>query len=311
MKVVEIKGLQKRYGELVAVNNIDMEIEKGEIYGLVGPNGSGKTTTINSMLSLIKYNNGSVKIFGEEMSPENYAVKKKIGYVPQEVSVIKELNVYDNIDFFCSLYIYDKAKRKKYVEDAIEFVGLEKYIKFAPKKLSGGLLRRLNIACGIAHKPEFIVLDEPTIAVDPQSRNFILEGIKKMSSEGKTVLYTSHYMEEIEILCNKISIMDSGKIIITGNKNEIKGAVGLSDILTVRNIDIDKNDINNINSLDGVENVYLIENNLSVVISKSIAVSHCLTYLENKGIIFSGIEVNSPTLNDVFLEITGKDLRDL
>ena len=311
MSVVEIKDLSKRYGDFVAVDNFYMKIEKGEIHGLVGPNGSGKTTAINSMLSILKYDSGSVEIFDRKMKSGDSELKRRIGYVPQDVSVIEELNVYENIDFFCGLYIEDKATRKKYVKDAIEFVGLEKYIKKFPKKLSGGILRRLNIACGIAHKPDFLVLDEPTVAVDPQSRNFILEGIKKMSMDGVTVLYTSHYMDEVENICSRISIMDNGKILITGNKNEIKKAVGLSDILTVKNIEISSEDIVNIKMLDGVENVYVNGKIMTVVIKKSISVSHCLTYLENKGIVFSGIEVKSPSLNDVFLEITGKDLRDL
>lgn len=311
MLLVEIKELQKRYDNLIAVDNLNIEIEKGEIYGLVGPNGSGKTSTINSMLSIINYDRGKIKIFGEEMPSESDKIKKKIGYVPQEISVFKDLNVYENIDFFCGLYISDKKVRKKYVNEAIEFVGLENYKKFIPKKLSGGLLRRLNLACGIAHKPELIIFDEPTVAVDPQSRNFILEGIKKMNEEGATILYTSHYMEEVEMLCKKISIMDKGKILITGSKDELKKAVGLSDMLIIKNISVSKDDIENIRKIDGVLNISLEGEELIIAISKGITVSHCLTYLENSGIFFSNIEVKSPNLNDVFLEITGKKLRDI
>ena len=308
--IVDIRELQKRYGNIIAVENLSIQIKKGEIYGLVGPNGSGKTTTINSLLSIIDYNRGIIKIFGERMHSENYDVKKRIGYVPQEISVFKDLNVYENIDFFCGLYISDKNARKKYVNEAIKFVGLENYKKFTPKKLSGGLLRRLNLACGIAHKPELIIFDEPTVAVDPQSRNFILEGIKKMNEEGATILYTSHYMEEVEFLCKKISIMDKGRILITGSKDELKKAVGLSDVLIVKNIIVSEYDIDNIKKIDGVINISFIKEKLQIGVSKSIAVSHCLTYLENNGIFFSNIEVKSPNLNDVFLEITGKKLRD-
>ena len=311
MSVVEIKGLQKRYDSLIAVENLDMKIESGDIYGLVGPNGSGKTTTINAMLSIISSDRGNIKLFDKEMSDNSQDLKKKIGYVPQEVAVFKDLNVYENIDFFCGLYISDKNERKKCVEEAIKFVGLEKYKKFIPKKLSGGLLRRLNLACGIAHKPEFIIFDEPTVAVDPQSRNFILEGIKKMNREGATILYTSHYMEEVEMLCRKISIMDKGRILLTGSKNELKKAVGLSDILIVKNISVSAEDIEAIKKMDGVINIQVDEENLNIGISKSMAVSHCLAYLENNGIFFSNIEVKSPNLNDVFLEITGKNLRDM
>ena len=169
--VVKIENLVKRYGDLIALDHLDLEIKKGEILGLLGPNGSGKTTTINCLLSLLSFNKGRIEIFGKEMSPTAYDIKKNIGIIMQNVAVFDELTVYENIDYFCGLYILDKAKRKKCVEDAIRFTGLEDFVKFYPKKLSGGLLRRLNIACGIAHKPELIILDEPTVAVDPQSRN--------------------------------------------------------------------------------------------------------------------------------------------
>jgi len=157
--VVKIDNLVKRYKELIALDHFDLEIKKGEVFGLLGPNGSGKTTTINCLLSLLAYDKGDIEIFGEKMSPVNYGVKKRIGVIMQNVAVFDELTVYENIDYFCGLYITDKATRKKYVDDAIAFVGLEDFVKFHPKKLSGGLLRRLNIACGIAHKPELIILD--------------------------------------------------------------------------------------------------------------------------------------------------------
>ena len=180
--VVKIENLVKRYKELIALDHFNLEIQKGEIFGLLGPNGSGKTTTINCLLSLLKYDKGSIEIFGQQMTPDNYDIKRRIGIVMQNVAVFEELNVYENIDYFCGLYIKDKTLRRQYVEEAIEFAGLGEFVKFRPKKLSGGLLRRLNIACGIAHKPELIILDEPTVAVDPQSRNRILEGIVELLS---------------------------------------------------------------------------------------------------------------------------------
>lgn len=190
--IVEVNNLVKRYRELVALDHFNLQIEEGEIFGLLGPNGSGKTTTINCILSLLKYDKGSIRIFGKEMEPDSYDLKAKIGVVMQNVAVFDELNVYENIDYFCGLYVRDKELRKRYVEEAISFVGLEEFRKFYPKKLSGGLLRRLNIACGIAHKPRLIFFDEPTVAVDPQSRNKILEGIVTLRDEGATIIYTSH-----------------------------------------------------------------------------------------------------------------------
>ena len=194
-KVIEVKNLTKMYKELTAISDLSFDVNKGEILGLLGPNGSGKSTTINSILSLLKYSEGSIKVFGKEMTPNSYDIKRKIGVVFQEVAVFDELTVYDNINYFCGLYVNDKNIRKKYVEDAIELVGLRDFKKFYPKQLSGGLLRRLNIACGIAHKPELIFLDEPTVAVDPQSRNNILDGIKKLANSGATIVYTTHYIK--------------------------------------------------------------------------------------------------------------------
>ena len=196
--VVKIENLVKRYKELLALDHLNLTINEGEIFGLLGPNGSGKTTTINCLLSLLSYDKGTIEICGQPMRPDNYDIKRQIGVIMQDVAVFNELTVKENIECFCSLYVKDKALCRKYVREAIEFVGLEDFADFYPKKLSGGLLRRLNIACGIAHKPKLIILDEPTVAVDPQSRNKILEGIVKLNEEGATIIYTSHYMEEVE-----------------------------------------------------------------------------------------------------------------
>ncbi len=215
--IIEVKNLVKQYKELKAIDDLSFEVHEGEILGLLGPNGSGKSTTINCILSLLKFSKGTIKIFGKEMQPDAYDIKSKIGVVFQEVSVFDELTVYENIDYFCGLYIKDKNIRKKYIEDAIKLVGLEDFKKFYPKKLSGGLLRRLNIACGIAHKPRLVFLDEPTVAVDPQSRNNILDGIKKLRDDGATIVYTTHYMEEVEILCDRVIILDKGKILANRN----------------------------------------------------------------------------------------------
>ena len=211
--LVKVDGLVKRYGKLVALDYLSFDVKEGEIFGLLGPNGSGKTTAINCILSLLKYDKGTIEIFGKTMGPDEYDIKRDIGIIMQNVAVFDELTVYENISYFCSLYIMDKRRIKELTEEAIRFVSLEDYTKFYPKKLSGGLLRRLNIACGIVHKPKLIILDEPTVAVDPQSRNKILEGIQQLNKEGATIIYTSHYMEEVEQNCNNIAIIDIGKVV--------------------------------------------------------------------------------------------------
>ena len=219
-KIIEVCNLTKEYKNKLAIDDLSLDVYKGEILGLLGPNGSGKSTCINSILSLLKYQKGTIKIFGEEIKPDSYDIKEKIGVIFQDVAVFDELNVYDNINYFCGLYIQDKKIRKQYVEEAIELVGLGEFKKFLPKQLSGGLLRRLNIACGIAHKPKLIFLDEPTVAVDPQSRNNILDGIKKLRDNGATIVYTTHYMEEV-IDIDKLYVMDDGKLVMSGTPREI------------------------------------------------------------------------------------------
>lgn len=260
--VVKIDNLVKRYKELIALDHFDLEIKKGEVFGLLGPNGSGKTTTINCLLSLLAYDKGDIEIFGEKMSPVNYGVKKRIGVIMQNVAVFDELTVYENIDYFCGLYITDKATRKKYVDDAIAFVGLEDFVKFHPKKLSGGLLRRLNIACGIAHKPELIILDEPTVAVDPQSRNKILEGILQLNREGATIIYTSHYMEEVEQICTRIAIMDKGSKIAEGTTEELKRMIKNTETITAEILQLPENVREQIEALEHVYNVSYADNKL-------------------------------------------------
>lgn len=187
--MLQIKGLVKRYGDVTALDHLDLDVKEGEIFGLLGPNGSGKSTTIGCILALLTYDRGEIRLFGQEMSPTAYELKKQIGVVFQDIAVFDRLSVYENVDYFCGLYVSDPAKRKQLVEEALASTGLQDYVKKRPKQLSGGLLRRLNIACGIAHKPRLIILDEPTVAVDPQSRNRILEDIVALNKAGSTIIY--------------------------------------------------------------------------------------------------------------------------
>ena len=309
--MIEINNLVKRYGNLVALDHLNLTIHEGEIFGLLGPNGSGKTTAINCMLALLKYDKGTIRIFGEEMRPANYKIKQQIGIVLQNVAVFDELTVYENIDYFCGLYVKDKTKRKPLVKEAIEFVGLEEFTKLRPKKLSGGLLRRLNIACGIAHKPKLIILDEPTVAVDPQSRNKILEGIQELNRQGSTIIYTSHYMEEVEQICTRIAIIDHGRSIAIGTKEELKSMIKTGETITIEAIALDENHIRAIKQLPHVFNLQYSEQILTL---RCTGAEHnlirILNYLQEEHIPFGRVFSELPTLNDVFLEITGKQLRD-
>ncbi len=254
--IIHIQDLVKYYDDFLALDHLSLSVEEGEIFGLLGPNGSGKTTTMNCILELLRYDSGTLEVMGEKMRPDSYHIKRQIGIVPQNVAVFAQMNVYENIDYFCGLYVPSKKERKKLVQDAIAFTGLQGFEHFRPGKLSGGLLRRLNIACGIAHRPRLIIMDEPTVAVDPQSRNKILEGIQELNRQGSTILYTSHYMEEVEQICTRIAIMDHGKCLACGTKDELK----------------------------------------QTVMEEATQNGHPFT--------------EPPTLNDVFLAITGTELRD-
>lgn len=309
--VVKIENLVKRYGDLVALDHFNLAIEEGEIFGLLGPNGSGKSTTINCLLSLLEYDKGKIEVFGQEMKPDSYALKQDIGVVMQNVAVFEELTVYENIDYFCGLYVKDKTKRKQLVEEAIDFVELGDYRRFLPKKLSGGLLRRLNIACGIAHKPKLIILDEPTVAVDPQSRNKILEGIQDLNRQGATIIYTSHYMEEVEQICTRIAIMDKGKNVAIGTKDELKAMIDLGETISVEILELPENVVEEIKKLPHVIQVNYETYLLKVKFSKGKHnLLRLLDLLKEQEIGFGGVHSELPTLNDVFLEITGKALRD-
>lgn len=310
-KIIEIKNLTKCYGDLVALDDFSLDVYEGEILGLLGPNGSGKSTTINTILSLLKYDSGKINIFNQEMSPTAYDIKSKIGVVFQDVAVFEELNVIENIDYFCGLYINDKKIRKSYVQDAIDLVSLNEFIKFKPKELSGGLLRRLNIACGIAHKPKLIFLDEPTVAVDPQSRNNILEGIKQLNKLGATIVYTTHYMEEVEQLCSRIVVMDKGKIIASGTKDELKDMISLGERITIELKSMNQAFIDRLKNSNRVISVET-ENNIVHISynTKEDNLSKLIDYVRENNVSYTSLFSERPTLNDVFLELTGKELRD-
>lgn len=309
--IVNAQKLVKRYGELVALDHLSIQVQEGEILGLLGPNGSGKTTAINCMLSLLEYDRGTIELFGKPMRPDAYDIKQQIGVVMQEVAVFDELTVQENIDYFCGLYVRDKKRRRELVEEAIDFTGLQEHRKFRPKKLSGGLLRRLNIACGIAHRPRLIFFDEPTVAVDPQSRNNILEGIKKLNREGATIIYTSHYMEEVEQLCTRIMILDQGRTIAAGTKEELKAMIGTNEKISIELLTPDPALVRELTARPFVQNAALNGNMLIIHCRSGVHnLMQVMDELKVRNIAFGKVFSEPPTLNDVFLEITGKQLRD-
>lgn len=314
-RVVEVADLVKRYGDVLALDHFNLSIERGEVFGLLGPNGCGKTTAMNCILQLLTYDSGTIRLFGEPMTPTRYDVKRRIGVVPQQVAVFDELTVAENVDCFCALYVNDRARRRELVEDAIDFVGLSDYRKMRPKKLSGGLQRRLNIACGIAHKPELIFFDEPTVAVDPQSRSAILDGILRLRDEGATVVYTSHYMEEVEQICSRIMIMDGGRILAEGTNDQLKRMISVGEKIVAELPGISASRgraaASTVRELPHVLSCDFRDGELKVACEASEHnLMDVLGALGSARVPVGRVYSDPPTLNDVFLEITGRELRD-
>ena len=308
--MILMKDVIKRYKEVIALDHFSFSAGENEIIGLLGPNGCGKTTAINCMLSILKFDQGEIEIFGEKVDPNNNDIKKRIGVVPQEIAIFENLNVVENISFFCGLYVKDNKTRKRLVDEAIEFVGLEKYRKFSPKQLSGGLKRRLNIACGIAHKPDLLFLDEPTVAVDAQSRNFILEGIKKMKDNGTTVVYTTHYLEEAEDLCDRLVIMDNGRNVAQGTLNELQKSISTQESITVSFVD-DGDLRKRLKSLPNVVNVKKNDDLYTIQFEKhQNNLPNLIKFIEENQLTYTQISSEKPSLSNIFLELTGKELRD-
>ena len=309
---IQVKGLVKRYNDLMALNHFDIEIRKGELLALLGPNGCGKTTAINCMLGFLTFDSGEVTVLGESKFPLSNKVRREIGIVPQELAYLENLTVEENIDFFCGLYISDSKQRKQYVQEAIEFVELQEFRKFVPKKLSGGLKRRLNIACGIVHKPSLIFFDEPTVAVDTQSRSFILEGIQKLNEQGSTIIYTTHYLDEVDGLSDRIVIMDKGKSIVSGTSQELKKSIATSEIIQVELSTVPTEE--QVARLKQIPHVLVLEHHKDhLKFNFEQGTNHLLhvaNALEELNLSYVRLYSEQPSLDDVFLAYTGKGLRD-
>lgn len=309
--MIAMDKVVKRYKDVIALDHFSFQAGKNEIIGLLGPNGCGKTTAINCMLSLLKFDQGTIELFGEPVNPNNNKIKRRIGIVPQELAIFDKLNVVENIDFYCGLYVTNKTERKQFVDEAISFVGLGKYRKFLPKQLSGGLKRRLNIACGIAHKPEILFLDEPTVAVDAQSRNFILEGVKKMKEQGTTVIYTTHYLEEAENLCDSFVIMDNGRNVANGTLDELQKSISTTESITVKFISGNDTLASRLKQIPHVNQIIKTGDKYNIQFDKHHNnLANLIRFIEDNSLTYTEIASEQPSLSSIFLELTGKELRD-
>lgn len=310
MSFVEVKNLAKSYSAQKVLNNISFEIEKGEFMGLVGPNGAGKTTLINIMMGLLSPDQGSVMIDGSSMQAKDLDLKQRIAYVPQELALFQDSSCYDNLVYFATLYNIFGAERKARAERALEIVGLSQDKDKKVKELSGGMARRLNIACAIMHEPEFLVLDEPTVGIDAQSRNFIFEYLEELNRQGITILYTSHYMEEIEKLCDRVFIIDRGEKVAFGEQDEIRALVE-----DTRKIDfafsgpLSQEKIAELRNFSGVREIIIEGNEVQLeVVADEFSLNRAIQGLEADTEILS-IDYRQISLEDVFLELTGRELR--
>ena len=223
--ILKTIDLTKKYDNKAVVDNLNIEIKEGEIFGLLGPNGAGKSTTMNMICNIVKPDYGSVEFMGKDFRKNKKELSKDLGYIPQNLAIHGSLKAWENVELFTSLYGIKGEKLKERIDEALLYVGLSDRRNDYARKFSGGMKRRLNIACAIGHHPRLLIFDEPTVGIDPQSRNFILEKIKESNKNGATVIYTSHYMEEVEAICTRIAIMDNGKIIASGTSDELKKLV--------------------------------------------------------------------------------------
>lgn len=309
MKFLEVKNLCKEYGNINAVDGVDFFVNKKEIFGLLGPNGAGKSTIIGMITGLINLTKGEI-IFEEKNNKIN-GLKENIGLVPQDFALYWDLSAEENIKFFCSLYGFKGKELNRRVERALEFVGLASVRKKISGQFSGGMKRRLNMACAIAHTPKIIIMDEPTVGIDPQSRNHILNSVKQLRNEGSTIIYTSHYMEEVDDICDRIAIMDHGKIIAEGNSEYLKSLVSDQNIysITIKNKSCDV--LECLNSITGVEKVVVNDNEIKCsYLKESNVIEQIVSNLSKRNIIIENIKNETPSLETVFLSLTGKKLRD-
>ena len=309
--IIEIKNLVKSFKEVTAVDGISLNIKEGEIFGLLGPNGAGKSTTINILCGILNMDKGEVKCFGLDLKKKIKEIKKDIGVVPQNIAVYEDLKARENVEFFASLYGLKGKELKDRAQEALEFVGLTDRSDDYPKNFSGGMKRRLNIACAIAHRPKLIIMDEPTVGIDPQSRNHILESVKKLNKMGSTVIYTSHYMEEVEAICTRIGIIDHGKLIASGTYEELQSLVSDRKTVVIESAIGTEINTEEIKKLKGVEDVFADENIISIECKKE---SECIgdisEHFRENNIPIRSINMGRISLETVFLSLTGRSLRD-
>ena len=311
MTIVKMDQVTKKFGDVTAVDRVSLEIREGEIFGLLGPNGAGKSTAINMITGLLTIDKGSISILGSDVRRDKMTAKSYVGIVPQDIAIYEDLTSLENVKFFASLYGLRRKELEAAALEALEFTGLSEK-KRSSLRASGGMKRRLNIACAIAHKPRLIIMDEPTVGIDPQSRNHILQSVKQLNKQGSTIIYTSHYMEEVEEICTRIAIMDHGKVIALGTCRELENMVNDKDVVVVTVSDpVSKVNEKSIREIPGVENVAVGENTIKITSAKEVTnLDRIIQYFIKNSFTIKSVESKTPDLETVFLSLTGRKLRD-
>ena len=309
--MVRVERVRKEYGDLVAVEEISFEAEPGRIFGLLGPNGAGKSTTIGCMSGLLKPTSGSVRILDHDVVREPLAAKRQLGVVPQELALYEDLSATENLSFWGGAYGMSGGKLKRRIGELLELIGLQDRSKEAVKKYSGGMKRRLNFACGIVHQPKVLLLDEPTVGVDPQSRARLLDLVREQAKAGTCVLYTTHHMEEAEALCDRLAIVDHGKLIAIGTLGELKALLGERDLLRLSGRFPDGEIAAVLHAMEGLEVVQAGEDMLTLAMTDaSQMLPAVFSALEKAGATIRETTVTRPSLETLFIKLTGKELRE-
>lgn len=308
--MIQVDNLHKSFNSLHAVDGISFEVNQGELFGFLGPNGAGKTTTLSMISGLLKPDAGRVEIGGIDVWSSPVQAKKMLGLVPQEISLYEELSARENLQFWGSLYDITRTELKKSIDELLERVGLADRAKEPVSKFSGGMKRRLNVAVGLVHRPKVVFFDEPTVGIDPQSRNNILDFIREIAQAGSTVIFTTHHLEEAESLCERLAIMDHGKMLATGSVEELAKIVGDGDIVTVRG-EFDTIQFQKIFENDGVTFINLADQNATIGLTPSgPTVANVMQRLTEAEIEVHDLSIQKPSLESVFLKLTGRALRD-
>lgn len=310
-KVLEVTDLEKHFDDLQAVGGVSFAIEPGETYGLLGPNGAGKTTAISMIAGLLRPDGGEVHVLGQAMTPTSRAPKAMVGLVPQDLAIYPDLTARENLAFFGRLYSMKGDQLRRRVEEVLDVIGLTDRADDRADEFSGGMKRRLNIGIGLLHGPRLLILDEPTVGVDPQSRNSILESVESLSSEGLAVLYTTHYMEEAERLCDRVAIVDQGVIQAEGTRRELVRMVGENDRVRIQTTGATSVAIDRLEQLPGVVTALSSGNAIELIVENASSIlAETLRVVTEAGTSVSSVSVEEPDLEAVFLHLTGKALRD-